>query len=95
MLLPAQFLAARPTKPERRLMAAVLERAVEDCRFAARHPDSAEAKALVRELRAWFFVDDYSWPYSFVSLCDEFNLGVAWMRRQVAHVVPAFSRAAA
>jgi hypothetical protein len=67
-VLPAQFysLHCRPAmQPEKRLMLAVLEDAV---------LVYLRGLQLVPETRTWFEEDDFSWPYSFVNLCDSLGL---------------------
>jgi hypothetical protein len=85
MILPTQFYARRTT-PERHLMAAVLERAMDDLAFARRHRGTVEADRLAHEVRAWIASDARVWPFSFANLCDEFGLGVEFLRRQLLRV---------
>jgi hypothetical protein len=76
-------------------MAAVLARAVDDCHFAARHPHSCEARALVREVAAWFFEDDpcTAWPYTFRAICEELQVSVDALRRQLRRTLPSLALA--
>ena len=91
---PSQFLAGRATTPERRLMAAILDTAVYDYRRYA-HTQSPHGRALFENVRTWFFTDDPTWPFSFRSICEEFDLGMDWMRRELVHSVPSPPAAAA
>ena len=55
--------------PEERLMAAVLEDAVD----VYRHP-AYSRRRLLRETEEWFRSDDRSWPFSFGRICDTLGL---------------------
>ena len=55
--------------PEQRLMAAVLEDAIDVYRHPARN-----RRRLVRGTEAWFRSDDRSWLFSFVRICTTLGL---------------------
>ncbi len=70
-------IAAR--SPEARLMLAVLEDAMATLSRSARGRSRAEQRAL-SEVKAWYAVDDWSWPFSFVNVCEVLGLDIARMR---------------
>ena len=83
-ILPEQFFrpsAALP--PEKRLMLAVLERALLDLQGSAvaRTP---RARQLADEVDAWFAADDESWPCSFLNVCHSLGLDVSAVRTLAA-----------
>jgi hypothetical protein len=83
-LLPAQLLrpspAAEVTRPERRLMLALLSDAVVVLqRRAPGHPGDAARD--VKEAERWVLSDDRRWPYSFVNVCDALGLAHQPLRR--------------
>jgi hypothetical protein len=71
-LLPAQLTwGARigaDVQPEKRLMLAVLEQAVDEVRRGAGDPSLARRRPFV-EASAWLAADDLGWPYSFLNVC--------------------------
>lgn len=84
IILPEQFFSRRThdarCETERRLMIAVLMRAVGDLRrYAASH--DRRGRRLLGDAQAWFASDDSGWPYSFVSICHTLGLEVASVRR--------------
>jgi hypothetical protein len=83
-ILPEQFFrpsAALP--PEKRLMLAVLERALLDLQPSAGAP-TPDARALADEVGAWFAADDEGWPCSFLNVCQALGLDVSAVRTRVA-----------
>lgn len=74
-----EFFARDPfLEPEKRLMFAVLEDAVQDFLKYANSSDMEEHRLFRRAVR-YLWSDDVTWPFSFVNLChvlgvDEINL---------------------
>ncbi len=62
---------SRAGEPERRLMAAVLQRVVDDCRVDIGHNRKAIAYAASR---------DRAWPFSFANLCEALDLNADCLR---------------
>ena len=81
-LLPLHFLPGAPDTPERALMRAVLQRALDDLSgvFAVAMGLRARGR-LRRETEEWFLSDDEAWPFSFVNICQALNLDVGAIRR--------------
>ena len=94
-ILPAQFFPrSGALPPERRLMMAVLARALLDLQTHA-GTGTLRASRHLAEVEAWFASDDDVWPFSFVSLCLALDLEadairsrlVRWRRAARANVV--------
>jgi hypothetical protein len=93
-LLPIQYLdtirRVVPIEPEKRLMWAVLEDAIEcyQSHFLSRKPRAAES---FNEIEKWILETDYRWLFSFNSICDMLGFDadylraglLAWQQRQV------------
>jgi hypothetical protein len=85
-ILPAQFqrmwCGTRKTTPERALLAAVLQQAVEDLR---NHEDrrGAQARRLYREAYQWVMSDDRGWPCSYLNVCDLLGLSAGALRTEL------------
>ena len=83
-LLPTQFFAALKQKAEadgeRRLMLAILEDAIE---CYQKHVLATENKAyqLHNEAEAWFLEDDPTWLFSFVNICEVFDIHPVSLRQ--------------
>src|SRR5262245_50436515 len=83
LLLPAQFHAAWPydaaSWPEKPLMLAVLEEAVDDFqRWVTAH--DRVGKRRFDEAEGWFESDDSDWPYSFPNICQALGLDAGYLR---------------
>jgi len=83
-LLPSQYFAALRCKgahePERRLVVAVLQDAV-DCfqkHVAAR---DRKARQLFLDAEEWISSEDRSWPFSFENVCDLLQINAEYLRR--------------
>ncbi len=83
-LLPSQYFSALRRKgahePERRLVVAVLQDAV-DCfqkHLAAR---DRRARQLYLDAEEWIGSDDRSWPFSFENVCDLLQINAEYLRR--------------
>jgi len=94
-ILPAQFSPrSGALPPERRLMMAVLARALLDLQTHV-GTGTPRASRHLAEVEAWFASDDDVWPFSFVSLCLALDLEadairsrlVRWRRAARANVV--------
>jgi len=83
-LLPSQYFAALRHKgahePERRLVVAVLQDAV-DCfqkHVAAR---DRKSRQLFLDAEEWIGSDDRSWPFAFENVCDLLQINAEYLRR--------------
>jgi hypothetical protein len=83
-LLPAQFFAALKQRSqscgERRLMAAILEDAI-DCFQKYLWAKDNRSRNLRLEAENWFLSDDDSWPFSFINVCHALDLEPGFIRR--------------
>ncbi len=82
-LLPVQIGSGpeggAPTQPERLLMLAVLEEAVETyCKHV--RPRNRRGARLFQEAETWCSSDDVQWPYSFVNICHVLGIDVSYLR---------------
>ena len=76
-MLPTQYLrraGSRLVEPHRRLMAAVLQTVVDDCRCSpyrrARDYKTRIGRAPLRKALAYAASTDRTWPFSFENLCE-------------------------
>jgi hypothetical protein len=95
ILLPSQFFAATRQKAEadgeRRLMFAILEDAIE-CFQKHLWATDNKRRQLHLDAESWFLEDDPSWLFSFVNICDVFEIHpvllrqglLAWKTKQLA-----------
>jgi hypothetical protein len=86
-VMPVQFHAQPATRPENRLMLAVLEDALDIHRKYAHAPGRGRRR-LVAETEAWLFSDDTGWPLSFVNVCNALGIDVDWLRGRVRRAAP-------
>jgi hypothetical protein len=67
-------------EPEKDLMLAILEDAIksfqENCAAVA-----GKKRALFEETRDWFFADDATWVFSFVSVCGALGFDADYLRK--------------
>lgn len=87
-MLPAQYVShVRLAEPHRRLMAAVLQAVVDDCRGGSVYRRSAGYTAVdrrsVREAIAYVTSGDRGWPFSFENLCDALGLDADGLRQEL------------
>ena len=83
-ILPAQFFRrTAAASPERRLMLAVLERALLDLRSSTKGRTRRMGR-LADEAAAWFAADDEAWPCSFPRICHALGLDAAAIRSRLA-----------
>jgi hypothetical protein len=89
-MLPVQYLLnteRRLAAPQRRLMIAVLQTALDDCHGtptaqALGTPVPRDRRA-TREAIVFFESGDRSWPYSFLNICDAIGIDAAAVRRTI------------
>src|SRR5438132_384545 len=91
-VLPEQFRLQAKTDaflPAKRLMVAVLERALGEYETYAARTDWRERRQFA-EVEAWFASDDTGWPFSFVPICEARGLAtlVGVARHTLAGLLP-------
>ncbi len=83
-LLPSQYFSALRRKgahePERRLVVAVLQDAV-DCFQKHVGARDRRARQLYLDAEEWIRSDDRSWPFSFENVCDLLQINAEYLRR--------------
>jgi hypothetical protein len=80
---PAEDLESPATStPERRLMIAVLQSAVE-CLEKHRFATDSRARRLFEEAQVWLHSDETEWPCSFEHICDVLELNASAVRRRL------------
>ncbi len=94
ILLPVQFFAGLgqqvPAEGQRRLMLAILEDATE-CFQKHLWATDHKRRQLHDEAEQWFLADDPNWLFSFVNICEAFEIHpvlfrqslLAWKTRQL------------
>ena len=84
-IFPSRFFdrLRKVREPEKRLMAAILEDAVQVYGEHAAAPTKRD-RDLLREVEAWLTSDEASYPFSFLRICDELCVDPAWVRQVVA-----------
>ena len=83
-MMPAQLPSASHWTPEKKLAAAVLASALVEIRD---HHGNPAHRRRVAEALEWVQSDEATWPYSFVRLCELFELETQWVRGVVARWV--------
>jgi hypothetical protein len=89
IMLPTQYSSRRasPIEPHMRLMAAVLQAVVDDCRGGSVYRQSAGKRVIdartVRKAIAYVASRDRAWPFSFENLCEALGLDVAGLRQKL------------
>ncbi|HEX7407068.1 MAG TPA: hypothetical protein VF515_05385 [Candidatus Binatia bacterium] len=82
-LLPSQYFGIMKRKgahePERRLVVAVLEDAVECFQKHARARDP-KARQLFLDAEEWICSEDRTWPFSFENVCDLLQINPEYLR---------------
>ena len=81
ILLPVQQAGPRIDVPERRLMLAVLEDALDVFR---KHVRTGHGSDLFADVEAWFASDDSGLPFAFVNVCDALGIDAGWLRARLA-----------
>ena len=83
-LLPSHFFASLRQKAEadgeRRLMFAILEDAIE-CFQKHLLAEENKRRQLHIDAELWFLEDDPNWLFSFVNICDVFEIHPVFLRR--------------
>lgn len=86
-VLPSQYYAALRRKsiqePERRLVIAILEDAV-DCYVKHMFSHDRRSQQLCFDAEEWFRDEDREWPFSFENICEFLGLDSAYMRNGLA-----------
>jgi hypothetical protein len=90
VMLPTQYLRradSRLAEPHKRLMAAVLQTVVDDCRGSvyrrARGYRIPIARRDVRTATTYVASTDRRWPFSFENLCEALGLDAGCLRREL------------
>src|SRR5882672_7600237 len=73
------FYGTGDLQPEKRLMLAVLQEAVECFKEYAEHD------RLFKETKEWIFEDDYEWPFSFINICEAVDMDPKYLRKGLWH----------
>jgi len=101
VMLPAQYLRRAEShlaEPQRRLMAAVLQTVVDDCRGSAYRQARGYSMPVGRHDRrrasAYVASRDRTWPFSFENLCEALGVDVRRLRREL-QTIPVFAAATA
>lgn len=84
-IFPSRFFdrLRKARSPEKRLMAAILEDAVEVYRKHGTTRGRHE-RELLHEVGAWFASDEASYPFSFRHVCRELDVDAEWVRQVLA-----------
>src|SRR5213593_1666010 len=90
IMLPTQYSSrsgVRVAEPHKRLMAAVLQAVVDDCRGGSVYRRSAGKGAIgartVRQAIAYVASRDRVWPFSFENLCESLGLDAGGLREEL------------
>ncbi len=76
------LLSARASKPERELMLAILETAVDDFRRYASARDQ-KGKSLYEDAQSWILEENSEWFLSFDNICETLSLSSDHLRRNL------------
>jgi len=85
--LSLQRADVRLVDPYKRLMVAVLQAVVDDCRGTA-HRRAAGYRAPtnlrgIRQAIAYVASTDRAWPFSFENLCESLGMDAGWLRHKL------------
>ena len=90
IMLPTQYsnrTGVRLAEPHKRLMAAVLQAVVDDCRGGSVYRRSAGYGAIdargVREAIVYVASTDLAWPFSFENLCEALGVDAGGLREEL------------
>jgi hypothetical protein len=90
IMLPTQYLrraGSHESEPYKRLMAAVLQTVVDDCRGSvyrrARNYGKPPGRRGVSKASAYMASRDRSWPFSFENLCDALGMDADLLRKEL------------
>ena len=84
VILPEQFVFPTRIQHKHRGKVALLYAILSDaitCFLEERREEPQNRSRAAREAEAWLFVDDYSWPFSFVNICELLDLDPTYLRR--------------
>ena len=88
VMLPTQYLSTsrgRLADPHKRLMAAVLQAVIDDCRGGTHYRRSVGCGTVdsqtIRKANAYVASPDRTWPFSFENLCEALGLDAAALRQ--------------
>jgi hypothetical protein len=96
IMLPTQYLRraeSRRNEPYKRLMAAVLQTLIDDCRGGsvyrrARGYGMPIAEQAVEQATDYLASTDRTWPFSFENLCEALGLNAGSLRKELRACVP-------
>jgi len=92
VMLPVQYLRAadgRRMEPHKRLMLAVLQTVVDDCRrLVVRAAGGSAERRMTEEAKAYIASTDRNWPFSFENLCEAMGLDADCLRRELTPAAP-------
>jgi hypothetical protein len=84
LVLPLQFFAGQKRKAaagsERQLFLAILQDAVE-CFQKYLHARDVRGRRLWAEAEEWLLLDDRTWPFSFINVCEVLDIHPRFLRR--------------
>jgi hypothetical protein len=69
-------------EPERRLMLAVLQEAV-DCYQENIFASSRKQEEAFKDAESWFFDNNHDWPFSFINICETCGLDPDYLRSRL------------
>ena len=87
--------ASQNSTPERRLLAAVLQDAVQIIQRGPEYHKNRKLADAYRDALAWVAADGDTWPFCFVALCEALGLDADSVRTQlldIKHHSPPFAR---
>jgi hypothetical protein len=83
VILPSQYFGAvRKLTPEQRLMAAVLDDALE-CLAKYRLANDHQSRRLFEDAKEWLLASETDWPYSFQGICSILDLDAGAVLRNL------------
>jgi hypothetical protein len=90
IMLPTQYLrrsTSHVVEPHKRLMAAVLQTVVDDCRGSAYRRARGYPRPLhaggMRQATSYLASTDRGWPFSFENLCEALGLDADGLRQEL------------
>ena len=89
IMLPPQYSSrtgVNVAEPHKRLMAAVLQAVVDDCRGSVYRRSASKGAIDVRTVRkamAYVASTDRAWPFSFENLCEALGLDAGCLREEL------------
>jgi hypothetical protein len=93
--LPSQLLcASKESTPERELLAAVLQDAVQIIRRGPEYHEDRDVADTYRDAVAWIMAERNTWPFCFVVLCETLGFDADRVRTRllgIGHHDPPFA----